>query len=37
VIKYNSRALALYEKLGFKINGGTDMHHYMNWHGNTDA
>lgn len=32
VIKHNARALALYEKLGFKISGGTDMHHYMNWH-----
>lgn len=37
VIKYNTRALALYEKLGFKINGGTDMHHYMSWHANADA
>lgn len=37
VIKYNTRALALYEKLGFKINGGTDMHHYMNWHGDAVA
>jgi ribosomal protein S18 acetylase RimI-like enzyme len=31
VSKFNIRALALYEKLGFKISGGTDMHHYMNW------
>jgi ribosomal protein S18 acetylase RimI-like enzyme len=37
VIKYNTRALALYEKLGFKISGGTDMHHYMNWHANAGA
>jgi ribosomal protein S18 acetylase RimI-like enzyme len=37
VIKHNTRALALYEKLGFKINGGTDMHHYMNWGANAEA
>lgn len=37
VIKFNTRALALYENLGFKINGGSDMHHYMNWHGPADA
>ncbi len=37
VIKFNIRALALYEKLGFKISGGTDMHHYMNWRANAEA
>lgn len=37
VIKFNIRALALYEKLGFKISGGTEMHHYMNWRGEVSA
>jgi len=34
VIKYNTRARALYENMGFKITGGTDMHHYMSWQDN---
>jgi ribosomal protein S18 acetylase RimI-like enzyme len=37
VIKHNTRALTLYEKLGFKISGGTEMHHYMNWRANAEA
>ena len=33
VLKVNNRAQALYVKLGFEFSGGTDTHHYMQWHG----
>jgi ribosomal protein S18 acetylase RimI-like enzyme len=37
VIKHNTRARRLYEKLGFKIDGGSDMHHHMCWHDSQNA
>ncbi len=37
VLKFNPRALALYEILGFRICGGTDTHHYMSWRAKADA
>jgi len=37
VIKYNTRALRLYEKLGFRMDGSSDTHHHMCWRGNPDA
>lgn len=32
VLRTNARALALYARLGFRIVGGTDTHHEMEWH-----
>ena len=32
VLKFNPRALALYQRLGFTVSGGTDTHHRMIWH-----
>ena len=37
VIKYNIRAQRLYEKLGFRVDGGSDMHHHMSWRNNPAA
>ncbi len=37
VIKYNTRAQQLYEKLGFRIEGGSDMHHHMCWRSKPDT